>query len=120
MKRSTQACRPTPERMRAYTRLINVMAGHIGHEQGIGAEQLARQIGVDQRKLRQLISTARTQGLALCGTPGTGYYVAQTGAELDEACTFLRKRALHSLRLLSVMRRVSMPTLMGQLLLAQG
>jgi hypothetical protein len=41
--------------------------------------------------------------------------VAETPAELADACLFLERRALHSLRLLARMRRVSMPTLLGQL-----
>lgn len=104
----------------AYTRLINVMASHQGHDNGIAAEDLAQAIGVPVRRLRHLVSAARRQGLALCGTPRTGYYVAATGPELLESTEFLRRRALHSLQLLSTMRRVSLPTLVGQLLLAQG
>jgi hypothetical protein len=75
---------------------------------------------VRPRRLRRLISVAREQGVPICGTPATGYYMPRTPEELNSACAFLRHRALHSLRLMSVMQRVALPTLLGQLLLSQG
>jgi biotin operon repressor len=102
------------------TELINTMALHQGRDRGISAELLAWTLNISPRHLRKLISQAREQGLAICGTPATGYYMPKTADELDEACQFLQHRALHSLKLLSVMRKVAMPTLLGQLLLAQG
>lgn len=100
--------------------LINTMAQHQGRERGISADRLAFILLVTPRRLRRLISAARTQGIAICGTPTTGYYMPVTDDELDEACNFLMHRALHSLRLMSLMRKVAMPTLVGQLLLNQG
>jgi hypothetical protein len=100
--------------------LINALAPHQGADRGITARELAMQLAVRPRRLRKLISMARTDGIAICGTPSTGYYVPRTAEELDQACRFLQNRALHSLRLMSVMKRVALPTLLGQLLLAQG
>jgi hypothetical protein len=100
--------------------LINAMAQHQGRERGISANQLAFILLVSPRRLRRLISLARVQGIAICGTPSTGYYMPVTDDELDDACNFLKHRAMHSLKLMSVMRKVAMPTLLGQLLLAQG
>jgi biotin operon repressor len=102
------------------TELINTMALHQGRDRGISAELLAWTLNVSPRRLRKLISNARRQGIAICGTPGAGYFMPVTDEELDEACKFLEHRALHSLQLMSVMRKVAMPTLLGQLLLAQG
>lgn len=100
--------------------LINTMSLHQGRDKGVSAEQLAWTLAVSPRRLRRLISAARTQGIAICGTPGSGYYMPVTDDELDEACNFLLHRALHSLKLMSLMRKVAMPTLVGQLLLNQG
>lgn len=93
--------------------LINTMALHQGRDKGVSADQLAWTLAISPRRLRRLISAARAQGIAICGTPGAGYYMPVTDDELDEACDFLKHRALHSLRLMSVMRKVAMPTLLG-------
>lgn len=102
------------------TDLVNLMSRHLGQANGISAADLARSLNVSTRQLRRQISDARKQGIAISGTPSTGYYVAVTGPELEQCCAFLRARALHSLHLISVMTKVAMPVLLGQLLLAQG
>lgn len=97
-------------------RLTQYMATrHVGEANGIGASALARELGLGERQLRRVISAAREQGLALCGHPSTGYYIARTPEELKAAAAFLEHRAMHSLRLLAQMRRVSLPALLGQL-----
>ena len=103
------------------TTLLNVMSQHQGADNGIRADHLAAKLGIADRTLRKLISTLRNgNGYAICGQPSTGYYVATTPDELRASCAFLEHRALHSLRVLSRMRNVSMPDLMGQLLLNQA
>jgi biotin operon repressor len=106
--------------MSTTVKLIEAMSRHQGKHCGISAQALAAQLGVPARRLRTLISAAREDGVAICGRPATGYYMPTTPAELDEACRFLRARAMHSLRTLSRMQRVAMPVLLGQLLLNQG
>jgi hypothetical protein len=108
------------DRAALHMALINAMAQHQGRDRGISADALAFILLVSPRRLRRLISYARSQGIAICGTPSTGYYMPVTDDELEEACDFLKHRAMHSLKLMSVMRKVAMPTLLGQLLLAQG
>lgn len=101
--------------------LLNALASHQGAGFGITAKALAAELGVSPRKLRRLISTARDeQGFAICGKPNTGYYMATTAEELNASCEFLISRAMKSLLLASRMRKVSLPTLAGQLLLNQG
>lgn len=103
------------------TDLLNLMSRHLGAENGISARYLAAMLGVNPRELRHLISQCRyEEGAAICGHPSTGYYVATTAAELNACCAFLEARALHSLNLLSRMRKVSMPDLLGQLRLNQA
>lgn len=91
---------------------------HRGRGNGINAQSLALWLGVGERTLRELISAARENGVAIVGTPETGYYVAQTADELDECCRFLRSRAMHSLAIEARLRKVALPELLGQLRVA--
>lgn len=101
--------------------LLTVLSRHQGQTNGIGALDLATYLGVSQRRLRRLISRARfDDGAAICGHPRTGYFMAVTPAELEMSCDFLRRRAIHSLQLLSRMTKTSMPDLVGQLKLNQA
>lgn len=107
--------------MTTKTALLNALARHQGAAQGIGAKALAAELGVPPRQLRKLISRCRDEdGVAICGHPSTGYYMACTPDELAASCAFLEHRALHSLRLLSRMKKVSLPELLGQLKLNQA
>lgn len=100
--------------------LLNVLAFHHGRDRGISAEQLEKVTGVPQRRLRVLISELREEGLAICGKPETGYFMATSADELDESCQFLRHRAMRSLQLEARMRKISLPELVGQLKLNQA
>ena len=107
--------------MTTKTDLLNVMSRHHGREKGISARYLAAYLGVPPRDLRKLISLCRYEdGALICAHPSTGYFIATTADELDMCCKFLEHRALHSLQLLSRMRKVGMPDLVGQLLLNQA
>lgn len=107
--------------MTTKTDLLNLMSRHLGAQNGISARYMAATLGVTQRHLRQLISQCRyEEGTAICGHPSTGYYIATTAAELNACCAFLESRALHSLNLLSRMRKMSMSDLLGQLRLNQA
>ena len=106
--------------MKPKAALINALAAHQGRENGICARDLAAAISVSPRQLRKLISAARDEGMAICGKPASGYFVPTTPEELNESCAFLEHRALHSLRVLSRMRKVSLPDLLGQLKLNQA
>lgn len=95
--------------------LQTLASAHKGRLNGIKAELLAQKIGMHARMLRTLISNLREQGVAVVGTPETGYYIAQTPDELNECCEFLRNRALHSLKMEARLRNLPLPTLLGQL-----
>src|SRR5262245_50997589 len=100
--------------------LLNVLSRHRGRAAGISAQALASELKLSPRQLRKFISQAREEGIAICGQPSTGYYVPDTPEELEASCAFLEHRALHSLKLLSRMRQVSLPDLLGQLKLNQA
>jgi len=101
--------------MQTNDQLVTLLSRHIGKGNGIGVKDIARQIGVNERHVRTMVSDLRDEGLAVCGTPRHGYYIAATPEELEETCTFLRRRAMHSLGLESRLRRIPLPDLLGQL-----
>lgn len=102
--------------MATASQLLNVLAGHIGKGNGIGVKQLALKLeGTTERHVRQLISELRDEAHAICGTPAHGYYIAATPEELDETCSFLHNRAIHSLTLESRLRKIPLVDLIGQL-----
>lgn len=95
--------------------LMSRMASHIGKGKGISATHLAILLDVPERHVRKLVSEVRDEGIAICGTPATGYYVASTSEELQETLDFLKNRALHSLHLASRLSNVPLADLVGQL-----
>jgi len=101
--------------MQTNDQLVTLLSRHIGKGNGIGVKDIARQIGANERHVRAMVSDLRDEGLAVCGTPRHGYYIAATPEELEETCTFLRRRAMHSLGLESRLRRIPLPDLLGQL-----
>lgn len=107
---------PAPAQTRAKALLVQVLAlQHSGAANGISAARLAARVGVGERMLRTLVSLAREDGIAIAGTPSTGYYIAETAQELQLCCAFLRSRAMHSLRIEAQLRRQPLADLLGQL-----
>ncbi|HBR96790.1 MAG TPA: hypothetical protein DD979_05365 [Gammaproteobacteria bacterium] len=112
-----------------HDRVLAVLSGHIGEKNGISAAELAAECysaveevitspnpqRVSQRALRQAIMELRLKGSHICGTPETGYYIAEDSGELDRTLQFLLSRAMTSLRQISAMKNVALPDLHGQL-----
>lgn len=97
------------------TSVLTVLQGHIGAHCGITAKDLAAQAGMNEREVRAQVSALREDGIAVCGHPRTGYFIAETPAELETTVEYLTGRALHSLRLASRLTRIPLPDLIGQL-----
>lgn len=101
--------------------VLLVLAKHIGKSYGVSAGGLVMEItglpstAEGERRLRSVIAELREDGHHICAHPGRGYFIAKDAAELNEACDFLRDRAMTSLRQIAAMRRQSMPDLLGQL-----
>lgn len=95
--------------------LLAALSAHIGRDRGITAAHVAGRLNVPARQVRSLVTELREEGVAVCGHPRTGYFIAATAQELEETCQFLRCRALHSLTLESRLRRVPLADLLGQL-----
>ena len=103
------------ERDPAKAHVLAALARHVGRAQGVAAHPLAEIIGITERRLRACISLLREEGVAVCGHPRSGYFIAATADELDESCRFLRSRALHSLVLEARLRKIPFADLVGQL-----
>lgn len=94
---------------------LEVLAHFIGRRNGIPAAHLAEMLCTTPRTVRALITELREDGIAICGTPETGYFIAASADELEETCQFLRARAMHSLTLESRLRHITLPDLLGQM-----
>lgn len=98
------------------TAVFNVLvANHRGAGNGITAKDLAQRAGVTERDVRTHVSALREEGIAICGRPKTGYFIAETAKELEDTVEFLKNRALHSLHLASRLTHIPLPDLIGQL-----
>lgn len=95
--------------------LFSILSLRVGAHNGVSVSALARQLDTTERQVRSLVSDLRMDGIAVCGTPKSGYYIAANAEELEETCEFLRHRALTSLQLESRLRNIPMPDLLGQL-----
>lgn len=95
--------------------VLTILSRHIGSGNGIGMSELEQQLDMLPRQIRLCISDLRDDGHAICGTPAEGYYIAETAAELQHTCAFLRSRAMHSLVLESKLRKIPLADLIGQL-----
>jgi len=95
--------------------LLALLSRHIGEANGITAERITLALGTPRRHVRTLVSELRMEGVAVCGTPRDGYFIAANALELENTCAFLRSRALHSLMLESRLRGVPFEDLVGQL-----
>mgnify|MGYP001463120658 CR=1 FL=1 len=97
------------------------LACHSGKASGIHARDLVREIlggcasAHDERVLRSCIEALRNQGLPICGTPASGYFMAENPEELDETCELLLSRICCTSRQVARMRGVAEPDLRGQL-----
>ncbi|MEW6314322.1 MAG: hypothetical protein AB1513_09835 [Pseudomonadota bacterium] len=95
--------------------LLALLSQHIGAENGLPAQCFAVMLGIHERQIRKFVTELRENGVAVCGTPQDGYFIAATAEELEATCQFLRSRSMHTLRLEACMRKLPMPDLIGQL-----
>ena len=106
--------------------VIEEIKKHLGARNGITAATLVANVTnnlfpreCELRKLRYCISQLRHEGHGICGTPESGYFMAENTDELNDTCEFLLSRAESSWQQVAAMKRVSVPTLRGQLTLCQ-
>lgn len=68
-----------------------------GAANGQDANSLAFLLDTTPRAIRNLVSELRKENVAVCAHPKTGYFIAQTQAEVDSVAEWLHSRAMHSL-----------------------
>lgn len=95
--------------------LLVVLRAHIGATNGVSVRDLARRLNCEERHVRTLVSELRMDGVAVCGHPTRGYYIAETVEDVESTASFLRSRAMHSLTLESRLRKIPLVDLLGQL-----
>ncbi|OFJ46408.1 hypothetical protein BA896_021890 [Janthinobacterium lividum] len=95
--------------------LTILSATHIGAANAIGGDQLADQLGVKCRTVRSLVLKLRQSAIAVCGSPESGYFIAETAAEVDATCKLLESHGIHQLTVAARMRNTTLPELLGQM-----
>lgn len=97
------------------TAVLDALRSHIGAAAGVGVRELAAAAGVTEREVRHQVSALREEGIAVCGHPSTGYFIAANAEELEVTVEYLKNRALTSLRLASRLTKRPMEELLGQM-----
>ena len=82
-------------RIATKTDLAMLLERHIGRDRGVTAAQIAEALQTPERTVRELVTELRMDGIAVCGKPDTGYFIAAAAAELEGSSAFLRSRATH-------------------------
>lgn len=85
--------------MQTPSQLVSILSRHIGRGNGISGKALAGVLGIETRRLRKLVTDAiEEEGIAICGHPSTGYFIASSAEELIETIEFHDHRAKHELK----------------------
>lgn len=123
MKKMTEA-----EREKYRTQLLVQLAQHVGSSRTIGMGELYQAVFGepwrhrinDTRRLRTIITELRRDGIpivSMSSSAGGGYYLASAGSELNGYCQRLRNQALKKLAMEARLRKMTLPDLMGQMIL---
>lgn len=115
-------------REQAMSRLLTVMAGHVGRSKAIGMGELFTEVSGkdwenrinDTRWIRTLVSRARRAGTPICSrccSFAPGYYIAAAGSEMRDYLERLKKQGLKKLAQVSRHEKTSLAELLGQMIL---
>lgn len=75
----------------------------IGKENAIHQGELAEVVGVSVRKLKEMITDARLEGVMICSN-GNGYFIAKNRDEAQAFYISMRKQALTRLKSIKLIR----------------
>ena len=82
-----------------------VAALGVGHDNAVKRHELARRLGVPDRKMRKMIELARNDGwMILNDGDGAGYYLAANLDQVEHKYKVERARALKTLKTIRPMR----------------
>jgi biotin operon repressor len=97
-------------------RVLAALSSHHGRANGINGRELAQICEISERELRHAISDLIIEdGVAVVGTPRSGYFIAATPEETNETVEFHKGRALHELLKASRLSGTPLLELAGQL-----
>lgn len=109
-------------------RILKVLNRHMGKENAISMGELFRRVYLedwsdkinDTRPVRKAVEDMRFEGFLIGDIrkrTGGGYYIARSPSELNEFFDRRIYEALKKLKMVSAMKRISMPELLGQMML---
>ncbi|HNP80160.1 MAG TPA: hypothetical protein PKN47_01755 [Nitrospira sp.] len=100
------------------SRVLTILREHRGRQAAIGKAELAKQTGVCERTVRDLIKhliEEHHEPIGSCsGAPG-GYFYINSPAELDLAMHELRTRIIEIAKRMSHLKKNSLADVLGQL-----
>jgi biotin operon repressor len=70
--------------------VLVVLQRHIGQAAASRPRTWRRLAGVNEREVRHQVSALREDGIAVCGHPKTGYFIAATAGELETTVEYLK------------------------------
>lgn len=68
-----------------------------GEKNGQDARTLAARLDTTERAVRKLVGELIAAGIPVCAHPDLGYFIANSEAEVEATCRFLRSRVEHTL-----------------------
>jgi len=106
-------------------RLSEIINRHVGVQARIGAAELFAAVfgyAPDNkinatRALRSLVTDLRKDGIPIISSTASdgGYYLSSAGSDLEAFCKRFRSRALNTLKIEARLRKITLPTLLGQI-----
>jgi len=97
-------------------RVLGIVQTHRGKNAAIKGEEIARILGLDVRYVRDIIKRlVEDHHYRIGALPDCGYFMIQTAREAIEVCENLKHRAMSILKRMSVLKKVHLKELLGQL-----
>lgn len=93
---------------------IAILDEHVGKENAIPMAVLAKELRLTTRETRYLILIVKFRRQVPVMSHKKGYFLVQDTRELEDCCTMFRRRALTSLKNESVLKKVSLQELLGE------
>ena len=98
--------------------VMNILRSHRGRDNAIKAPRLAQAAEITPRQLRSAIGHLIEFHHVRIGSTTKkpyGYFIIETYEDAQEACEQLRHRAMSCLKRMSILKRMTMRELMGQM-----
>lgn len=86
--------------------LLRHLGGHVGAVNALPARVAAARLQCAKADVARLVEQLRANGIAACGDPISGYYIAANADELRRQCAALQRTAEDALRTEAALRHV--------------